>query len=557
MSTNVELTLLGLTQNEELILHAFMTRGEAMATDIAADLRLDKSTVYKVSEALWKQGYLIRNPKKRGTTFAPASISFLEKRVQQVEREYSQRFDQLNSYIDEVKKSAQSGQAKRYITIEKGYEAHKRAMRRILDSKEKLVRQKINTNHKMYAEQDYRDFLAKEYIPTRVKNGVSIRILMQYSNLDYFKSINTTNEKELKEVRILSGEFDNPHSFKLYDDYFDITVYGADEFPEWNISIHDSVVATMMKEIYDFMWGRSPVYYHDAQLPTRKLYDGAEIPVLGLGTRGLYSKDAYGKNAYLHKNPFYEEVRALDNISYNFSKGITYVDNCQKYGEGLAVKLTAFALRNYPRDRIFHNCKVTKVNEAPLIHPDQITEQCDWYLKQYNTDYIDSLQIHGPSTINFPIGEAITRMNELIKVGKVKYLSVSNFSVEQLQEAQKVAKTPIISNEVLYNYGDRTIEKNGVLDYCSQQGILVVAYRPLGLGIYCGQEEDPEHGDQLLVKLSKKYEKTSGQIALNWLLHNPNVMAIVKSTNSTHINENVGALGWKMHKTDYKELSKS
>jgi sugar-specific transcriptional regulator TrmB len=275
------LELLGLTRNEGLVLQEFIASGESIAAEIAVKLQLDKSTVYKAADELWKKGFLVRNLKKRGTTYIPTDIAFLERKMRASQEQYAHRFGQLSSYIDELKQTALSGANKTYITVEKGYEAHKEAMRRILASKEKLVRQKLSTNHKMYAEQDYQEFMLDEYIPQRLKNGINVHILMQYSNNDYFKSINQTNEKELKEVRILSGEFANPHSFKIYDDFFDLTVYGENGMPELTISVHDSVIANMMKETYDFMWGRSPVYYQDAQLPTRKLYDG-KYPYLAL-----------------------------------------------------------------------------------------------------------------------------------------------------------------------------------------------------------------------------------------------------------------------------------
>jgi diketogulonate reductase-like aldo/keto reductase len=109
---------------------------------------------------------------------------------------------------------------------------------------------------------------------------------------------------------------------------------------------------------------------------------------------------------------------------------------------------------------------------------------------------------------------------------------------------------------MLYNYNERNVEKKGLYEYCQQKGILLISYRSLGLGVLCGQEEDAEHGDLLLVDLARKYEKTSGQIALNWLLHKGNTLALIKSTNSTHINENVGAIGWKMTKEEYERLDK-
>jgi diketogulonate reductase-like aldo/keto reductase len=76
----------------------------------------------------------------------------------------------------------------------------------------------------------------------------------------------------------------------------------------------------------------------------------------------------------------------------------------------------------------------------------------------------------------------------------------------------------------------------------------------LGLGLLCGIEEDEDQSENIVSKLAKKYGRTSGQIALNWLLQHENVVALIKSTNSTHVNENVASVGWEMEKVDYELL---
>lgn len=557
-STSRDLNLLGLSVNEELVLKAFIELGETSPMKVTDYLKLDKSTVYKAADDLVELGFLVKTPLKYGATYSVVPADYFSDRLNSIKFQYSTKFDRLATFIEQIKANAFSSNLPSYITVERGYEAHKAAMRRILTTNEKLLRQKINTNHKMYDLPDYRKFLAEEYIPTRIKNGINIRILLQYFRNDYVRSINTTNPKELKEVRILSGEFSSIHSFKIYADYFDITVYGNSEMPDYTISIRNLIIADMMREIYDYMWARSPIYYTEGtHLKTRKLFDGTKIPLIGLGTRGLYSKDAFGPKAFMFKNPFYDQVRSLDNITYNFHKGITYIDNSKIYGNGLATKLMAFAIRNFPRDQFFINGKIGRENGVPVQSTKNIEKQCDWYLKQYKTDYLDSIQMHGPSSFEIEIPKTIEKMTEIVKKGKAKYISVSNFSVEQLKLAQSATNLPIISNEVLYNYFDRTIENNGVLDYCRENNILVIAYRPLGLGSLCGREEDPGLETENLVKIAKKYNKTSGQIALNWLLNKPNTVALIKSTNSTHINENVASLDFKLYSREYEELDRS
>jgi diketogulonate reductase-like aldo/keto reductase/sugar-specific transcriptional regulator TrmB len=551
-----ELSLLGLTKNESLIYTYYVESGERSASRVAKFLIMDKSTVYKVSEILVQKGLMYKEFKAGKTLFIPFDIDVLKQKSDLEKIRVNKNFDNLNELIEDLKRKAKTGSS--YITIEKGYDAHRKALERILECKEKLYRVKLSRSGAIYRTEEHKKFLKEVFIPKRLEKKIQINVLMQFVTDEDVLRINTTDPNIFRESRILSGEFAQKDSFKIYDDYFDITLYPEVYTDgETIISVKDIHVANMMKEVYDFIWHRSPTYYHDSQIQKRELFDGTTVPVFGLGTRGLYSRDAYGANAFRHENPFYDEFRAIDNISYNLGKGITYIDNCKSYADGLAVGLTAKALKNYPRSKIFHNCKVTKENDVPVSDMKQIEEQCDWYLKQYGTEYLDALQIHSPRSVSNKIEESIIAIEKLIEKGKVKYLSVSNFNLNELKLAVSVSKFGVATHETYLNVKEQGILNNGIFDFCNSNKIITIAARSIGLGALCGLEEDDRESENLLSILAKKYSKTSGQIALNWMLNKPNTVALIKSTNSTHINENVASTGWSMLPEEYAMLDKA
>ncbi|MCR8487453.1 MAG: aldo/keto reductase, partial [Crenarchaeota archaeon] len=105
--------------------------------------------------------------------------------------------------------------------------------------------------------------------------------------------------------------------------------------------------------------------------------------------------------------------------------------------------------------------------------------------------------------------------------------------------------TDIVVNQVKYSLLDRSAEKE-IIPYCQKEGIIIMAYTPL------------ERGEVLrlrnVIKLAEKYGKTPAQIALNWLISKPLVVAIPKSENRNHIKENIDTMGWRLSEEDLKIL---
>ena len=176
-------------------------------------------------------------------------------------------------------------------------------------------------------------------------------------------------------------------------------------------------------------------------------------------------------------------------------------------------------------------------------------------------------------------------MVRLVKENKIGYVGVSNFSVTQMRSAWKVLHKhgiPLVSNQVRFNLLDRKIESNGILQTAKELGISIIAYSPLAQGLVTGKfHENPEllknigmrkHSSQFkprgleksnpLIKtiqeLAIKYEVTSSQVALNWLIyfHGDTVVAIPGATRESHAKENIGTMNFRLSDEDMSLLDK-
>ena len=135
------------------------------------------------------------------------------------------------------------------------------------------------------------------------------------------------------------------------------------------------------------------------------------------------------------------------------------------------------------------------------------------------------------------------RMEVLVDAGKVRFVGVSNFSIRDLKNAQAaLSKHRIISNQVRYSLIERSIQ-GGLLQYCREKGITVLAYSPLATGLANVRTLDPE---RVLERVAEASHKSEAQIALNWCISKANVIAITKASTVVHVMENLGASGWTL-----------
>jgi len=273
------------------------------------------------------------------------------------------------------------------------------------------------------------------------------------------------------------------------------------------------------------------------KIPMKKLKSGFEMPVFGLGTWEMG-----GRMTRDFEN---DDKRDIAAIRKAIELGVTHIDTAESYADGHSETLVGEAIAGLDRSKLFLVSKVRKDN----LKYEDLLKSCKATLVRMKTDYLDLYLIHSPSP-DVPIEDTFRAMDKLVENGLVKNIGVSNFRTERLKEAQKHTKNKIVANQVYYNLIMREPEHEGLLDYCQKNDVFLEAYRPVEKGAVL-KDVAP-----ILSEMAAKYHKTPAQIAINWLISQGNVVTIAKTSNAAHLEENLGAVGWQMDKSDVERLRK-
>ena len=253
--------------------------------------------------------------------------------------------------------------------------------------------------------------------------------------------------------------------------------------------------------------------------------------------------------------------------------GINWIDTAAVYGMGHSEQIVALALRTWPgrRPYVFTKCGL-RWDEQGYVHrnlkADSIRRECEDSLRRLNVEVIDLYQIHWPTE---DLEEGWGAMAQLQKEGKVRWIGVSNFNVEEMRRAQVIA--PITSLQPPYSLVRREVEQE-TLPYCRSEGLGVIVYSPMASGLLTGamtreraaklpdsdwRSRDVEFHEPRLSKnlalverlreIGERHRRPPGQIAIAWVLQNPAVTgAIVGARNAKQVEGNVGAA--KLRLTD-------
>ena len=181
----------------------------------------------------------------------------------------------------------------------------------------------------------------------------------------------------------------------------------------------------------------------------------------------------------------------------------------------------------------------TKVSGRHLSYRD-VLKSAEESLYKLGINCIDLYQIHWPNPA-YPIRETMRAMQKLADDKMIRYIGVSNFSVDEMKDAQYYLNNyKIVSNQVLYNLNNREIEKN-LMPYCEENNITVIAYTPLDSGNLVNKSQS--ESSKILEEISIDENKTKAQVAINWCNSKPQVISIPKSDNVDRTIENCGASG--------------
>ena len=232
---------------------------------------------------------------------------------------------------------------------------------------------------------------------------------------------------------------------------------------------------------------------------------------------------------------------AIDALRHGLDLGMRHIDTAEMYGSGAAETLVGRAIVGR-RDEVFLVSKVLPSNASRR----GTIAACEKSLSRLKTDRLDCYLLHWRGA--HPLAETVAAFEELRSSGKIRAWGVSNFDVDDLEEAASIASAGLPAcNQVLYHLQERAIE-HAVLPWCHDRGIAVVAYTPFG--------ESPDafdpmtrHG-RVLQEIAARHGATARQVALAFLLRHPNSFVIPKASRRDHASENAGAGALRLTDTD-------
>lgn len=271
---------------------------------------------------------------------------------------------------------------------------------------------------------------------------------------------------------------------------------------------------------------------------------GKNIHPIGIGTWNIASVFRADPTA---KYKGTEAVRGnedseIEAIRYSISKGQNHIDCAELYGAFYTDEVVGRAIAETAREDLYIADKLWRTSlAAGLVRP--VVEQM---LQKLGTDYLDMLYIHYPFN-DAPWAEAIPQIDELIDEGMVRHFGVSNFTVEQMQQAMQLAKHPITANQMEYNVLHKDEVTQTFQDFCQQNNIQIVAYQPIK------RQEVLEN--PTIQQIAKAHDATPAQVALAWLI-TKDTLPIPKAVQKAHIDENLGAVGLELTPSELTSLDK-
>jgi 2,5-diketo-D-gluconate reductase B len=249
--------------------------------------------------------------------------------------------------------------------------------------------------------------------------------------------------------------------------------------------------------------------------------NGASIPAIGFGTHGMTRPEM------------------LRMIPAALKGGFRHIDTAQIYRNEAEVG-ECIAACGIPRSELFVTTKVWVANYPERRFASSVDES----LGKLRSDYIDLLLLHWPHD-GVLLAEQIGLLNETVRAGKVRHIGVSNFNRRLLEQAIGLSDLPLVTNQFEYHpYLDQSL----LSDATRKAGLAVTAYCAMAIGRVLT--------DPTIAEIAVHHGRSIPQVVLRWLVQQPNVVALSRTTNPDRIAENLAVFDFELSTDEMAALLK-
>ena len=275
-----------------------------------------------------------------------------------------------------------------------------------------------------------------------------------------------------------------------------------------------------------------------------------------------------------------DDQESIEAIARALDLGVNWIDTAAIYGLGHSEEVVAKALKGRSnRPYIFTKCSMIWDEKGEIgrsLKADSVRREVEASLRRLDIETIDLYQIHWPNPES-EIEEGWTTLSKLKDEGKVRYIGVSNFNVEQLKRIQEIA--PVTSLQPPYSLVKPDVEKE-ILPFCQENNIGVIVYSPMQSGLLTGKMtpervanlpdndwrrnsgefQEPRLSRNLklvevLQDIGKQHDRSPGEVAIAWTLNNPAVTAaIVGARNPKQVEGIIAAGEFRLNQQELAQI---
>ncbi len=263
---------------------------------------------------------------------------------------------------------------------------------------------------------------------------------------------------------------------------------------------------------------------------------GEQIPVIGQGTMGIKG----GKD-----KAYYEKWKT--SLRKGIELGMTHFDTAEIYNRGTSERIIGEVIKEYDRDDLFITSKLFPKHFGYK----SMIKACNKSLERLDIKYLDLYLVHFPSFVVSKIEKHMRVMEQLLNEGKIRYIGVSNFSIDQFKKGQEyLKKAELVANQLRTNIRNQK-HIHDSLPYYKKEGIILTAYSPLGHRGYTNLKGDIK---VKLEQVAKSHNASVQQIVLAWLINHENVIAIPKAFQLEHVVYNAAAADINLSEAEIKQF---